>query len=541
MAKMFPENLRSDVRSNAEKFLYKAFQEQLSDSFTVFHQVRWQVRNISNGARDGEADFVIACPNLGILVIEVKGGKISYNSKTNEWHSNENSIKDPFKQACDSKYSLISRFKELSYWRSRWIPIGHAVAFPDVEVKGMLGLDAPRQIILDCTKLNDLSVGVQTVLKYWRGENPPPNQSRSNFDASSIKELIKVIAPIPPVFPPRHDDDVFKDLTEQQIGILDFLETHRRVAISGCAGSGKTLLALEKARRLNEQGFSVLLTCFNKSLAQFMAKSLGWKPNLHVHTFHGLCERLFHQAALAPNRDQIPKDRLFNEIYPNLLMAAADRLRWRVDAVIVDEGQDFHEDWWLALKFLLHDPDNGICYLFHDDNQNIYGSGWRPPLEEAPFALNRNCRNTQKIHEYVLKFHPEANSTSSLCPLGQDVKIHSYTGDTQLRNTLGRLLHHLVISEGFATKDIVILTTTRRQSLQNQVVGQFRIKATPDISGNEILCNTIYYFKGLESKVVILVETESNPPNYKQLLYVGASRARHHLIILRPNALGNMC
>ncbi|MGI8503397.1 MAG: hypothetical protein ACR2LR_20020 [Hassallia sp.] len=63
MAKMFPENLRSDVRSNAEKFLYKAFQEQLSDSFTVFHQVRWQVRNLRNGARDGEADFVIACPN----------------------------------------------------------------------------------------------------------------------------------------------------------------------------------------------------------------------------------------------------------------------------------------------------------------------------------------------------------------------------------------------------------------------------------------------------------------------------------------------
>jgi hypothetical protein len=541
MAKMFPENLRSDVKSNAEKFLYKAFQEQLSDSFTVFHQVRWQVRNISNGARDGEADFVIACPNLGILVLEVKGGKISYNSKTNEWHSNENSIKDPFKQACDSKYSLISRFKELSYWKHRWIPIGHAVAFPDVEVKGMLPLDAPRQIILDCTNLNDLSVWVQTVLKYWCGENPPQNQSRSNFDANSIKELIKVIAPIPPVLPPHHDDDIFKTLTEQQNGVLDFLANHRRVAISGCAGSGKTLLALEKARRLNEQGFSVLLTCFNKSLAQFMRQSLGWKSNLHIYTFHGLCEKLFNQAALAPNEDQISKDKLFNEIYPNLLIDAADKLRWRVDAIIVDEGQDFHEDWWLALKFLLHDPDNSICYLFHDNNQNVYGRGWKPPLEEAPFALNKNCRNTQKIHEYVLKFHPEPNSTSSLCPLGQDVEIYSYTDDTQLRNTLGRLLHRLVINEAFTTKDIVILTTTRKQSLQNQVVGQFRIKATPDISRHEILCNTIHRFKGLESKVVILIETESNSPNHRQLLYVGASRARHHLIILRPNALGNMC
>jgi hypothetical protein len=539
MANMFPKNLRSDVESKAERLLYKAFQEQLSDSFTVFHQVRWQVRNLRNGARDGEADFVIACPNLGILVIEVKGGRISYNGKENQWHSNENSIKDAFRQACDSKYILINRLKELSYWKHRWIPIGHAVAFPDIEVRGMLGLDAPRQIILDCTKLNDLSVWMQTVLNYWRGENPPQNQFQRDFDANSIKELIKVIAPIPPVLPPSHDDDIFKTLTEQQNGVLDFLANHRRVAISGCAGSGKTLLALEKARRLNEQGFSVLLTCFNKSLAQFMAKSLGWKPNLHVHNFHGLCVKLFEKAGLAPNQEQIPEDRLFNEIYPNLLMAAADRLRWRVDAIIVDEGQDFHEDWWLALKFLLHDPDNGICYLFHDDNQNIYGRGWKPPLEEAPFTLNKNCRNTQKIHEYVLQFHPQANSTSSLCPLGQDVEFSNYRGDTQLRNKLGSLLHHLVISEGFATKDIVILTTRRKQSLQNQVVGQFRIKAAPDINRNEILCNTISHFKGLESKVVILVETESNPPNYQQLLYVGASRARHHLIVLRPNALVN--
>ncbi|RUT03245.1 hypothetical protein DSM106972_055530 [Dulcicalothrix desertica PCC 7102] len=118
--------------------------------------------------------------------------------------------------------------------------------------------------------------------------------------------------------------------------------------------------------------------------------------------------------------------------------------------------------------------------------------------------------------------------------MGQDVEFHNYNGDAQLKKILGQVLHHLVINEGFATKDIVILTTTRKQALQNQMVGQFRIKAEPDISRKEILCNTIYHFKGLESKVVILVETESQTPNHQQLLYVGASRARHHLIILQP-------
>ncbi|MBW4598064.1 MAG: NERD domain-containing protein [Calothrix sp. FI2-JRJ7] len=534
MAKMFPEHLRSNVRSQAEKVLYKAFQEQLSDSFVVFHSCRWQVRSLRNGAKDGEADFIIACPNLGILVIEVKGGQIRYNGTEDQYYSNDNHISNPFEQACNSKYALLSRLKEFPYWKNCWVAIGHAVAFPDVKANINLPLDAPSEIILDYTQLNNLSGWVEGVFNYWLGQNLHQNSNRNKFDAESVRRLIKVIAPISPKILPRHDDDVFKNLTDQQMDILDFLGTHRRVAISGCAGSGKTLLALEKARRLNEQGFSVLVTCYNKSLAQFMRQSSSWKSDLHVYNFHGLCKKLFEQAALSPNESNISEDQLFKEIYPNLLIDAADKLKWHVDAIIVDEGQDFYEDWWLALKFLLNDPDNGIFYFFYDDNQNIFNAGWKPPLEEVPFTLNKNCRNTQKIHDYVLKFHPDPHSTASLCPLGQDVEFHNYNGDAQLKKVLGQVLHCLVINEGFATKDIVILTTTRKQSLQNQVVGQFRIKAEPDITKKEILCNTIYYFKGLESKVVILVETESKNSNYQQLLYVGASRARHHLIILQP-------
>lgn len=111
MAKMFPEHLRSTVRSQAEKLLYKAFQEQLSDSFVVFHSCRWQVCNLRNGAKDGEADFIIACANLGILVIEVKGGQIRYNGREDQYYSNDNHISNPFEQACNSKYALLSRLK----------------------------------------------------------------------------------------------------------------------------------------------------------------------------------------------------------------------------------------------------------------------------------------------------------------------------------------------------------------------------------------------------------------------------------------------
>ncbi|HEY9668253.1 MAG TPA: ATP-binding domain-containing protein, partial [Coleofasciculaceae cyanobacterium] len=89
-----------------------------------------------------------------------------------------------------------------------------------------------------------------------------------------------------------------------------------------------------------------------------------------------------------------------------------------------------------------------------------------------------------------------------------------------------------------STNDIVILTTTRKQTLQNKVLGQFRVKADPDISTQEILCNTIHQFKGLESPVVILVETELRSfERLRNWLYVGTSRARNHLIILQPDEL----
>lgn len=536
MARMFPDYLRSDVSSEAEKVLYKAFKEQLSDDFAVFHQVRWQVPDLRSGARDGEADFVIACPNLGILVLEVKGGSIRYDGTSRKWYSNDNSITDPFHQACDSKYSLIKLLKDprWTYWRDRWIPIGHAVAFPNHRINRSLRLDAPRNIILDYTQLSVLSDWVKAAMNYYRSQDSP---RPGNFDANSVRELVRILSPsITPrsVLVDNGVEPILRNLTKQQFRLLDSLGEQRRLAISGCAGSGKTLLALEKARRLNDLGFSVLVTCYSKALAQFLRKSLTGRRNLHVYTFHDLCEKLFRLAGIAPEQN-IPKDELFNDIYPELLIDAADQLNWHVDAVIVDEGQDFRENWWDALKLLLNDPDNGLFYFFHDDNQNINDCcNWKPPLEETPFRLTENCRNTQKIHYYALLFYSNQHSTAALGPVGRDVEFHHYTGDTELRNTLGRLLHRLVVTQGRSAKDIVILTTRRRQVLQNRILGQFRVKADPNLSRNEILCNTIEYFKGLESPVVILVESELND-NRNNLMYVGASRARHHLIILQPN------
>jgi len=172
MARMIPHRPHPDTQSRAELRLFEAWQRQLPDDYVVFHSVWWQVRNTTGGVRDGEADFLLVHPDFGVLIVEVKGGRIRYDGLNNQWFSNENPIKDPFKQGREAKYSLLDKLKELPYWRDRWITVGYSVAFPDVTVKSDLRLDAPRQLILDASDMTDLRAWVDQAQHYLQARRP---------------------------------------------------------------------------------------------------------------------------------------------------------------------------------------------------------------------------------------------------------------------------------------------------------------------------------------------------------------------------------
>ena len=181
MARMYPNELQyHDKLSSAEIYLYKEFQKQLDDSYVVFHSVAWQTIGRNNRMQDGEADFVIAHPENGILVVEVKGGQIEFDPYAATWLSRSTNdkyhkIKDPFMQAKLGKYSLIDLFQTVLH-RVSHINIGHAVAFPDVYVgKKVLGLDKPRDIIMDMVDSTKLSAWVGQAMAYWRAEDTRKN------------------------------------------------------------------------------------------------------------------------------------------------------------------------------------------------------------------------------------------------------------------------------------------------------------------------------------------------------------------------------
>ena len=544
MARMYPDRPRLETKSQAELKLYRAFEEALPDDYVVFHSVAWLARDLRSGAQDGEADFVVVHPTRGVLVIEVKGGRITYDGATSRWYSNEHSIQDPFEQARGNKFSLLAKLKDLPYWRNRWLTIGHAVAFPDVVVKHDLRLDAPQDIILDARDLMTLRSWVDAAFAYYSTRDAQAGSPGQ----SGAEELVRLLSPswelksvLGTQFLP--EDQAIIRLTEEQFSLLDLLSEHRRVAISGCAGSGKTTLALEQAKRLGGQGYRVLLTCFNRHLAEFLRSDEDLPRTVEVAHFNGVCVRLAGQAGLPTEAPSDPDARKlwYDRTHPDLLLQAVDRLGAQYDAIIVDEGQDFLADWWLPLMCLLPDPDHGILYIFHDDNQNLYQTDANLPSGMEHYTLRRNLRNTQSIHRAFLPFYHSSVIPTAKGPEGREPEVTFYASEQALKEGLRKTLHRLVFEEDVPAEDIVVLTPRARNTSvlwRWPNLGNLRLTEQWPPRSNEVYCTSIYLFKGLESPVVILVELyPSRNQDIEALLYVGCSRARNHLIVFAEDGL----
>src|SRR5690606_20781703 len=74
--------------------------------------------------------------------------------------------------------------------------------------------------------------------------------------------------------------------------------------------------------------------------------------------------------------------------------------------IVVDEAQDFAEDWWQPLVKALRDEETGGLYVYSDENQRIFARFGRPPFELVPLVLDHNLRNTTQIAEAFAPLAP---------------------------------------------------------------------------------------------------------------------------------------
>lgn len=395
-------------------------------------------------AQQGEADLVLAHPDRGLLVLEIKGGTIAYDGAAGEWSSTgkrgTNRISDPFDQAERSAFSLrdlLNRSKRMP--DSRFF-VHHAVSFPDTRLKGArLKPNAPREIIIDGDDARSIEQALERISRFWQGKADivPLSEADLAHVESVLANSFEIHAPL--AIELSEEERELLRLTEEEYKVLDLLSRQTRVAIAGCAGSGKTFLAAEKARRLAAQGFRVLVVCFNRFLAEHLRRGLENVDGIDAYSYDGLALSVVREAdpsfpAEPPNGEQ---GAYWNDLRRAFSDSVLDAAAGRYGALIVDEAQDFQPDWWTPLQLMLDDPDESPLYVFFDDNQRIFAVPENLPVPGEPMQLTVNCRNTKTINRLVNSFYRGATIEAG-GPEGIPIDKHFYETDVICSSSLMR-------------------------------------------------------------------------------------------------------
>lgn len=546
----FNDKQLSQFESHGEVKVFTALKLGLPDSYLVFSQVAWILRNENEQAKDGEADFVICHPNYGYICIEVKGGGIIFDSSTKEWFSinylgEKNTIKDPIEQARKSKFSILKKLKENPAWNAMGnikICIGHAVLFPDVEdVTGFVRPDMDKLLIGKRSDLCDAKRWVDNCFTYWTNNDhsisPIGMKGISIFKETFAKSFTLELS-VSAVL--NNEEKMRIALTEQQIRIIDFIKKKRRAIISGGAGTGKTIIAQEKAKKLAIEGFRTLLVCYNRPLAEYLKNLCAGIDRLDVMSFHQLCHGCIEVANKMSGRDLLdeakktyPGKDLYDVQFPNAFAYSLDIIPDRYDAIVCDEGQDFREEFWLPLEMMLADYDSSPFYIFYDDNQNLYSRVSTFPIEEnEEYFLSKNCRNTVQIHKAAYRYY-KGNEVEHSNIDGKEIV---YELGVNVNKQAGKIYNRILelLDEKVDVNKIVILIADAIkkknyiEALQSYSFPKSVVFAVEDENRiGKLLITTVNRFKGLEAEVVFLWGLNYvNLNEFREQLYVGISRAK---------------
>jgi hypothetical protein len=540
---MHPRSLlEQELKSTGEGKVFAALRDGLSEEWEVFHSASVVFRDHAAGAQDDESDFVLSHPGKGIVSLEVKGGGIE--CRYGEWYrlargGGRERMRDPFTQAIDHRYELKRKLETVPEWGGREVFIVHALAFPDISVHGLvLAPDAPDGLLLDRSDLADVESGIERVLAYHRGSRDrrgPPGVDGAAIVRETLAPRVRIEVPMATEFLEEEEQLVL--LTHEQSALLNRFGRERRMVVTGCAGSGKTMLAVERAKRLAAKGEDVLFVCFNRALLEHLRRSES-QARISFFTFHGLCTHLAGRAGVElssyPKGEAPPE--FFREELPHALLEATDKLGGLYDALIVDEAQDLHGDWLEALTTTLRDEEESSAWLFTDDNQRVYEAILDVPREYRPFDLTVNCRNTQAIHREVMKLYEGDVVPEVKGPPGRDIELHP-TDDPG--RTVKGVLARLCGQEEIPPQDVVVLSShgLAKSEVARGGGGSYSFVPERGKLGKHVHFSSIRGFKGLEAPVVVLCELEDlDEESRDHQLYVALSRARNHCVVVAPKS-----
>lgn len=554
MAVLVPETPKDCP--HGERLVFERLSRDLDEDWVVLHSlglVKHQKKLW------GEADFILLTTK-GVFAIEVKGGRVS--CKSGSWiheapgRGSYSRKESPWTQAKDAMYAVKNAISEVDESLGRLL-FGYGVIMPhehfhttgpEIELKTLLNTDDFKR---------NLRFFVGDLMRYWEDAY---RERHGSVPRSPSKEEIRRIRAIlrPDVgstfslgsfFNGLEKEQLF--LTNGQIRAARGVANNPRTVIRGRAGTGKTVIALDHARRLADAGHDVLYLCFNQFLARHVRETLeagGASPSIRVKHAHSLFREIIAKAGLSDRLEgsQGNEDDFFGRIFPETFVEAAYLVEpYTADVLVIDEAQDLLTPAYIdAFDVLLRDGlRKGRWHMFLDPLQNIYGKESEVAegvLREAGFAeydLYENCRNTRQV-ALQTSIISGVDMAIEGAPDGPECECSYYRNRDDLLEKLTSCVREMLAAD-VAPEKMIILSTRR---LENSIlfgypsIAELPLRNLDDgPAGRGLHFATMHSFKGLERDVVIAIDVDCvGDEGVSMLHYAGLSRARGLLRVFMP-------
>lgn len=567
---MIPATIHPDVKSIAERRMFDLFRDAPGTEAWVCLHSLGLARHAKK--RRGEIDFLLLT-RTGIFVLEVKGGGVSredgvwkFTDRHGKVHEKHES---PFEQAASAMFALESEIRQefASDQRRSRLLFGYGVMFPDV-IFDATGTEAdPRQIYDYRSRRRPLTEFVESLAAFARERDRRDRYSPTVKDIEAIVACLRGDFEMLPSLGALADaaSEKLLSLEQEQYAVLDALEHARkpRILIQGGAGTGKTLLAVEIARREARRGEGdVLLLCYNRLLARFLNRTLKNEPDLGcrivVDSIYGFLDERIAKSPLAEEFEQkrvaVGQNELYRDLYPEYAgLALLDNCGQLFRTLIEDEAQDILSEPMLDVLDAVVDGglETGRWWIFCDTNNQaaVFGALDESALDRLErfgrtsiLAINR--RNTKPVaDETAMLTRPDVRVRAVV--EGVPVKYSWYARDSHQPAVLKRVLKSL-LAEGIAPGRITVLSPRGPARCCAALVDDPPIVQVTDQIAWDIATRTceainfssISAFKGLENDFIVLTDIENLESRWwRSVTYVGMSRARVGLHLLLKDSL----
>ena len=539
-----PDNLRHFNGDISERAVYRALKEQLPDNWAVRYNYVFCYYHAGRPCPDGQADFIIAAPNQGLMFLEVKGAEgMEIRQGQCYWLREDGSLGNPtdspFQQAQANKHNVVGILRRSCFGGAPFPGrFGQMVVFP--RAKGRVPTSHEKDVVVCHDGMANLLKRIDAAFNLFGDLNSAAsfNQQKFLLVVGQLEENARFI----PVIAADAEEDSRKieALTEQQWMAFQGILGNHRVSVNGVAGSGKTVLALWAAKRFAQEGKGVLFMCFNKLLKSWIeitypARTRGFD----IETFHSFTAR---ECRAAGQHFQIQNAGDWQNSAPNALLDAIDVRgdNAKYDVVIVDEAQDFYPQWFTPIEFILRGDESRLL-VFSDPRQRIYGVKPVEIQNMTRYELVQNCRNTRNISGFCANVVQSPIACFDRSPSGVPPVVHDAIPNLEGRRTTVQRIVKEWLAEGFTPSQIAILSPWASGNSASSLAGLTTFYGQKVCAGEDglarwrngvcILGETVKAFKGLEADCIIITDIPAvGCTGFDQSdLYVAASRAKQRL------------